>query len=123
MNRCLIDVSIVSTYTTKSERIVRLTLVFNYAGDLLGKFFERRHEHRVELLRKVYVKVLLASWQVNNLSLKLEERLHEGDVEVLREKIHIVVFFRFELFVLSITQSFNLSKTVCAHFELTSSIV
>ena len=83
-------------------------MVFNYSCDLLGQFFKRRHEDRVELLRKVDVKVLLASWQVNNLSLKLEERLHEGNVEVLREKVHVVVFFRLELVILGIAQSFNL---------------
>ena len=105
MNRCLIDVSIVSL-----PKIVRvgLTLVFDYSCDLLGQFFKSRHEDRVELLRKVDVKVLLAAWQVNNLSLKLEERLHEGNVEVLREKVHVVVFFRLELVILGIAQSFNL---------------
>ena len=88
---------------------VKDVLLFNDASDLTRELFKGRDKHWVQFLREVDIVVLFAVGQLNDLSLELEERLNEGNLEVIGEEIHVFLVVLLIHLITHIT-GFNLLK-------------
>ena len=73
-----------------NRRVDHRRVVLN-AFDFFAEFLERRHQHWVQFLGQVNVIMFFAVGQVDDLALQLQQGLHERNIKVFREEIHVVL--------------------------------